>query len=199
VNHDLVVMETQKECVKIQHRLEQATDAVKPFKVSVDQARVALRDAQDDLSNFTVNCDPKNAYLDKGQFTESYRTFRVGSWALFAEMIAVGEECHSEKSAFIADHMDTLAIVLDYSTDELRARMRQSAREQAARDADHLFPEKSKPAPSGQDIVNEIHSAMEGQQLTKLNDRNVIEDLGNRPAVVRKYSEVLLSGLRLPW
>lgn len=174
------------ECVKITHRLEQAQDAVKPFKAAVDEARKNLANAQDALSGIKLNAEPENAYMGYGQFTESYKLYRRHSWALTVEQIAVGESYNSERDAFF-EGLDMIAESSGYRTDDLQERLRQSAIADARANMDAVFPERSH-APSGQDVIAETNNAMQHQGMQKANERTRLED----------YRHPVPSGVKVP-
>jgi hypothetical protein len=148
----------------------QMTDAMIPVEDEYTTAKNAMAHAEEEMRLFEVNL--LNPYLHLGQSTSIYKAFRVGSHGQWIGMLS--DACPFEKDAFFHG-LDEIAINTGYTTDDLKERQRQYAIQQGLQDFRDNFPSAEKSsAPSGKDIMDNIHARMEQQVLDTI--PSVVED-----------------------
>lgn len=147
-----MVRDYDETVLDLEYQIKQAEAALKVLADKRDAAQARLHDASEAHSDFKLNI--RFPFVAYGQQTQAYRDFRLGSWSLQAEIIKADADnvYHPERDQF-RTWQDELSQATNYSTADLEARMRQHAREEAARNLDAVLPERAS-APSGQDLVN---------------------------------------------
>lgn len=144
---------------KLQDHRAELSEELRRLEDEHVQAKNAHHNAQTELNVYELNL--QNPYLHLGQRTTSYAAFRIGSFGLWLAML--NDTHQSEKDAFYAG-LDEIAVKTGYRTENLDERMRRRALEQELQELRDNFPGAEKTfAPSGQDIVNELHHRMQNQ------------------------------------
>ena len=141
--------EWQRELDQLRAKRVLMGDDLAPFLHEREAARDALAAAQARRTALEINL--AMPYFGAGQLTEAYRMFRVGSWGAWMVLLS-GDRDHAEHDALLAG-LDEIAAASGYRTDDLAARIRARAQQEARQSIADTATEPLPPSPSGQDVL----------------------------------------------